>query len=185
MPTNVEIKAVLNDPAYARAIAGRLSGSLPETIRQEDHFFRSAEQRLKLRIFGPNQGELIRYERPDIAGIRGSHYLIARTADPQNLLEILSATLGIAGVVRKVRTLYMIGQTRIHIDQVEGLGNFLELEVVLQSGQSEAEGGKIAAGLLSEFGIHRQQFIAGAYIDLLLRQAIIGDSPGADCEALR
>jgi predicted adenylyl cyclase CyaB len=74
-------------------------------------------------------------------------------------------------VVKKTRTLYLVGQTRVHIDQVEGLGEFLELEVVLRPEQTDAEGESIAAALLSEFGIDKQQLIAEAYVDLLGGQA--------------
>lgn len=170
MPTNIEIKTILRNRAAVESIVADLSDSGPETIQQEDFFFNCDRARLKLRIFAPDRGELIRYERADVADVRGSHYLIARTSDPQNLLEILTATLGKSGVVKKKRTLYTIGQTRVHLDEVDGLGDFLELEVVLRSGQSELEGNKIATVLLAEFGIGPEQHIAEAYVDLLARQ---------------
>jgi predicted adenylyl cyclase CyaB len=173
MPSNIEIKAILRNRTAAEAVAARLSGSAPETFHQEDFFFNCAGARLKLRVFAPDQGELIRYERGDIAAARRSRYLIARTADPKVLLDILTATLGRTGVVRKMRTLYLVGQTRIHIDQVEGLGEFLELEVVLQPDQSEQQGKSIAAVLLTDFGIDKEQIVAEAYIDLLSRQAAL------------
>jgi predicted adenylyl cyclase CyaB len=65
-------------------------------------------------------------------------------------------------VVKKTRTLYVIGQTRVHVDQVEGLGVFLELEVVLREGQTEADGKAIAENLMSEFGIDKRQLIPEA-----------------------
>jgi predicted adenylyl cyclase CyaB len=169
MPANVEIKAILPHPTTAEVIAARLTGTPPERIDQEDIFFHCDGARLKLRILGPERGELIRYERPDVVGMRCSRYSIARTSDPALLREILAQTLGISGVVRKTRTVYFVGQTRIHIDQVEGLGNFLELEVVLRPGQTEAEGEAIAKGLLSEFRIEEQQLVGCAYVDLLAR----------------
>jgi predicted adenylyl cyclase CyaB len=70
-------------------------------------------------------------------------------------------------VVKKTRTLYLIGQTRVHIDEVEGLGTFLELEVVLRQGQGEAAGKAIAENLMAEFGIRKQHLISEAYVDLL------------------
>ena len=170
MPSNIEIKAVLTNRAAAEATAARLSEVGPETIHQEDFFFSSNGARLKLRVLAPDYGELIRYERADIADARPSRYLIARTPDPQILFEILTATLGRTGVVRKTRTLYFAGQTRIHIDQVAGLGDFLELEVVLRPDQSDADGEIIAAALLSDFGIDKEQLIGKAYVDLLARQ---------------
>jgi predicted adenylyl cyclase CyaB len=87
------------------------------------------------------------------------------------MLGILTTTLGRAGVVKKTRTLYLIGQTRVHLDEVHGLGEFLELEVVLRTGQSEVEGRNIATALLSEFGIGQEHLIAEAYVDLLAWQA--------------
>lgn len=171
MPSNIEIKAILRDHERVEAVAARLSDAGPELILQEDHFFHCNGARLKLRILGPDSGELIRYERDNVAETRCSHYLIARTSDPIVLLEILNMTLGRVGEVRKERTLYMIGQTRIHLDRVAGLGDFLELEVVLRPEQSEAEGKLIADQLLFTFHIDRKDLVAEAYIDLLARAA--------------
>jgi predicted adenylyl cyclase CyaB len=171
MPANIEIKARLCDPAAAEAIAIRLCDFGPELIHQEDVFFHAEAVRLKLRIFTPDCGELIRYERADTADARLSQYAIAATSNPQALLEILSKLLGVAGVVKKDRTLYLMGQTRVHIDRVEDLGDFLELEVVLRPGQSADEGKVIAEALLIEFGIGADQLIGEAYIDLLSGRA--------------
>jgi adenylate cyclase class IV len=79
MPSNVESKAIFENRAAAEAIAARLRDRSRERIHQEDIFFHSGGARLKLRILGPKRGELIRYERPDVAGIGCSRYLIART----------------------------------------------------------------------------------------------------------
>jgi predicted adenylyl cyclase CyaB len=170
MPSNIEMKAVLKDRIETEAVAARLCTFGPTTFPQEDFFFKCDGARLKLRILAPDRGELIRYERADFADTRRSTYLIARTEDPDVLLDILTATLGRTGVVKKMRTLYLVGQTRVHIDQVEGLGEFLELEVVLHAGQSDVEGKKIAAGLLADFGVEQHQIVAEAYIDLLSRR---------------
>ncbi len=172
MPTNIEIKTVLVDRAAAEAVAARLSDEGPGTIHQEDFFFACDGARPKLRIFSADRGELIRYERSDAAEARSSSYAIARTSDPRILLQILSATLGVTGTVKKKRTLYLIGQTRVHLDEVEGLGNFLELEVFLSPGQGESEGTEIANNLMREFGIDQKQLVGKAYVDLLARQAL-------------
>jgi predicted adenylyl cyclase CyaB len=171
MPANIEIKAVLHNRPAALAAAARIADSGPEIIHQEDIFFRCEGARLKLRIFDPQHGELIRYERRNVTGARLSRYSIARTSTPHVLLDILTRTLAQVGRVRKVRTLYLAGQTRIHIDQVEGLGDFLELEVVLRDGQTEDDGKRIAADLFTKLGITQQSLVAEAYIDLLTRQA--------------
>ena len=95
---------------------------------------------MKLRLLAPDHAELIPCERSDAAEVRSSSYTIARTPDPRSLLEILSQTLGTIGVVRKTRLLDLVGQTRVHIDQVDGLGDVLELQGVMREGQSEDEG---------------------------------------------
>jgi predicted adenylyl cyclase CyaB len=169
MPSNIEIKAMLADRAAAEATAIRLSNSVPKIIHQEDCFFACEGARLKLRVLSADRGELIRYERSNDREARRSQYSIARTSDPKVLLDILSETLGLTGVVRKKRTLYLIGQTRVHLDEVEGLGDFLELEVVLRAGQSEQEARSIAGALLAEFRIEQKHLTGEAYIDLLTR----------------
>jgi predicted adenylyl cyclase CyaB len=171
MRANIEIKAILADPARAEEIAARLAGAPPQIIPQEDVFFRSQGARLKLRILAPDSGELIRYERANVPDARSSRYTIARTSDPDALVEILTAALGTVGIVRKIRRLYLVGQTRVHIDEVEGLGMFLELEVVLRPAQSEAEGRRIAEQLLAEFAIQPEHLIGEAYVDLLRSKA--------------
>lgn len=151
-------------------MAETISGGGPEVLHQIDVFFVSTGARLKLRMLGPDRGELIRYERANRAEVRPSHYSIARTPDPEILLDILTRALGQSGTVKKTRRLYLVGQTRVHIDAVEELGDFLELEVVLQPGQSEVEGRRIALELLARFNIGRDDLLAGAYIDLLAAQ---------------
>jgi predicted adenylyl cyclase CyaB len=167
MPSNIEIKAILRDRAAAEIVAAALSGNGPEILRQTDVFFRSDGARLKLRILGHDRGELIRYERANLAEVRPSRYTIARTPDPELLLDILTRALGQAGTVKKTRQLFLVGQTRVHIDAVEDLGDFLELEVVLGPGQSEAEGSKVALELLAKFHIDSRDLLADAYVDLL------------------
>lgn len=170
MPKNIEVKALLKDVGAARDTAIRLSGRKAEILHQEDVFFPCELARLKLRILGPDSGELIRYERPDLAAARVSKYVIARTQDPEILRHILTETLGTIGVVKKTRELFLVGQTRVHIDTVEGLGHFLELEVVMRPDQAETEGQEIVRHLLSAFGIGQPHLLAEAYVDLLRRK---------------
>jgi predicted adenylyl cyclase CyaB len=167
MSRNLEIKCVLRDVQKAIETAARLSGGRPQVIQQTDVFFPGGPARLKLRILGPGFGELIRYQRPDGTEPRISEYSIARTSDPYVLLQILSEALGAIGTVEKKRLVFLVGQTRIHIDRVEGLGDFLEFEVVLRPEQTEAEGYEIVRSLTAEFGLDPSQLVAQAYIDLL------------------
>lgn len=170
MASNIEIKARVDEFKILKIRAESLSDTPLEIIQQEDTFFFTPTGRLKLRVMAPDLGELIYYDRPDQEGPKHSEYYLAKTQDPENLKTILSMALGIRGVVVKTRYLYNIGQTRIHLDNVDKLGQFVELEVVLRNGQNEAQGQAIAKDLMGKLGIGREALIKGAYMDLLESQ---------------
>jgi adenylate cyclase class IV len=167
MPTNVEIKAVVADLPALRERVKRISDTPGEEIYQEDTFFVVLQGRLKLRVFSPDHGELIYYERNDGRDPKPSYYLISMTSEPEPLLDLLAASLGIAGHVRKHRTLYMIGNTRVHLDEVEHLGTYMELEVVLGAGESTKDGEETARKLMGELHIDPSDLVRGAYVDLI------------------
>ena len=146
MPRNVEIKARLNDrPAVEQAVRS-LATSGPTMLRQTDTFFRVSRGRLKLRIVDETQGELIFYDRPDQARPKISQYTRVSIAEPETLATVLTQALGEIGTVRKTRTLYLIGRTRVHLDEVVGLGDYLELEVVLREDEPTSAGENEARG---------------------------------------
>ena len=167
MPSNIEIKARARNFEEIRSRAEKLSDSHVIIIPQEDIFFNVERGRLKLRILDPGPSQLIYYTRADQEGPKRSDYHISRSADPLNLKRVLELAYGIRGVVRKTRHLYLIGQTRVHLDDVEGLGQFVELEVVLEEGQTDVEGQKTAWDLMAALGVERGDLILGAYMDLL------------------
>ncbi|MFH1501638.1 MAG: class IV adenylate cyclase [Candidatus Eisenbacteria bacterium] len=167
MPANIEIKAHLKDPGSVRALAGALASRPPERLEQQDTFFRTRSGRLKLREFGDGSAELIYYERSDITGPARSVYLRAGVADGPGVAELLRACAGVRGVVRKVRNVYLIGRTRVHIDDVEGLGSFVELEVVLSQECDEDQARGTAVELMRELGIAEEDLVCAAYVDLL------------------
>ena len=167
MARNVEIKAHLSDYEDTARRARELSRSEPVIIEQEDVFFPCPSGRLKLRILGPERGELIFYQRPDQEGPKTSHYSITPTSDPAGLRHVLATTYGEKAVVRKIRHLYLVGRTRIHLDRVEGLGDFLELEVVLAGEDETGDGEAEAHVLMKQLGISRADLVPDAYVDLL------------------
>ncbi len=167
MPANVEIKARVAAPESLLNRAAELAGGPRETIHQRDTFFVVPKGRLKLREFGDGTGELIRYSRPDATGPTVSDYALFRTDDPQGLSTVLEGALGLLGVVSKTRTLFLKGRTRIHIDEVAHLGWFMELEVVLEDGESAAAGEEEAWALMADLGVDRSDLVEGAYLDLL------------------
>ena len=170
MARNVEIKAFAPNFAEVSSKAKSLSAAAPEIIEQVDAFFRTARGRLKLRFVSPTRGELIFYQRADQAGPKTSVYSIYSTSNPADLRAVLSATYGEDVTVEKVRTLYQIGRTRVHLDSVKHLGQFVELEVVLEDGEAAETGIAEAQRLMDDLGIRQESLIEGAYADLLRRK---------------
>jgi adenylate cyclase class IV len=166
MPSNVEIKARVRDPKALHGKAAKLATEASDVLLQTDTFFNVPQGRLKVREFVDGHGELVYYSRGDVAGPKVSDYRLAPTEFPAELREALTAALGVRGIVKKRRTLYLVGQTRVHVDEVEGLGDFMELEVVLREGQSAAEGEQIARSLMRELGIEEADLVTGAYVEL-------------------
>jgi predicted adenylyl cyclase CyaB len=167
MARNIEIKARIADPAAVRGRVAALANEGPTEIAQEDTFFNCSAGRLKLRAFSNTHGELIFYRRSDQHGPKESYYVRTSTAEPEMLRRTLALAYGERGRVRKHRTLFLVGRTRVHLDDVESLGNFLELEVVLREGEPAEAGVREAEDLVSRLGIKASQLIDRAYIDLL------------------
>jgi adenylate cyclase class IV len=167
MAHNVEIKAAVADFAVARAALAARSPGPVAVSSPEDTFFRCATGRLKLRRLSAVAGELIHYERPDQPGPRLSRYAIVPTTEPDRLRDVLTAACGIIGVVRKRRTVHLVGRTRVHLDEVEGLARFIELEVVLDAEQPVEAGHAEARRLMVVLGIQEEQLVSQAYLDLL------------------
>jgi len=167
MARNIEIKARVPTLVPITAKVALLATGGPVQIAQDDTFFTCPNGRLKLRAFSDTEGELIFYRRDDQAGPKTSFYLRSRTAEPDALREVLRLAHGLAGRVIKARTLYLVGRTRVHLDRVQGLGEFVELEVVLQDDESTDEGVREAHALMAQLGIEASQLVEVAYVDLL------------------
>jgi adenylate cyclase class IV len=165
---NVEWKARARDPERQRQRALQLAGAPPELLEQLDTFFCVANGYLKLRRFSAKRGELIHYLRPVQTGPKLSKYSLVATDQPDGLRDLLVRALGVHGEVRKRRQVFLAGQSRIHFDEVEQLGTFLEVEVVLRPEQSVAEGEQIAAALRRELDVREDELIDVAYLALLM-----------------
>ncbi|WP_193088430.1 class IV adenylate cyclase [Advenella sp. FME57] len=170
MARNIEIKARIASISDLAQQAATIATEAPCEIFQDDTFFKCDEGRLKLREFADGTGQLIFYRRPDAAGPKESFYMLSETATPESLREVLSLAYSVIGRVIKRRTLYMVGRTRVHLDHVQGLGQFMELEVVLEAGESTARGMQQAESLMQQLGIRSSQLIEGSYFDLLARR---------------
>jgi len=169
MGRNVEIKARLSDVDWERVWHwGEQNTTEPhQVLHQTDTFFPTSADRLKLREFADGTAELIGYTRSDQVEPAESGYTRTPIPDPEGFLQAMRSTVGIRGVVRKQRDLFMIGPTRVHLDRVERLGNFLELEVVLHPDQTFEQGRVVAENLLKQLEVQPHQLVSTAYIDLL------------------
>ena len=169
MAQNIEIKARITDFSSVTRKAAEIADQGPIEIAQDDTFFNCESGRLKLRQFSEAEGELIFYRRSNQAGPKVSFYVRSQTTEPTTLREALSLAYGQVGRVVKQRTLYLTGRTRIHLDKVDNLGEFLELEVVLSENDSLEDGTQEAESIMQKLGIQPSQLIESAYIDLLNR----------------
>ena len=175
IPTrNLELKVRCSgsdlDDVRARLLAlGRPSA---RAEHQVDTYFAVRHGRLKLRSIAPAGGqrsvELIAYARPDAAGSRWSEYrrVPLAIADARNMERALAQTIGVAVVVAKTREVVMNGRTRIHLDQIDGLGTFIELETVVTD-QSVAVAQSEHAATVELIGLDRFAPVSGSYGDLV------------------
>ena len=167
MPENIEIKARVRDWESLKKKAEEICGSPAEVLKQEDTFFEVKQCRLKLRVFSGDKGELIYYRKEDIPGPKRSDYQIVPLKHPAKVKVMLSQALGIRGTVIKSRTVYKKENVRIHLDEVEGLGRFVEIEVVLLSSHDRLQGEKSAKQFMKKLGIKEIDLLEKSYIDML------------------
>ena len=171
MARNIEIKARLASVDALLPRAQAVAGGTPEPIAQDDTFFIVPHGRLKLREFADGSAELIHYHRPDTTEAKASDYVRVPAPEPAALREALARGCGLLGRVRKQRLLLLVNEggfsTRIHLDRVHGLGDFMELEVVLQPGQTDADGRAVAEALMATLGLADAPRLAVSYLDLL------------------
>ena len=171
MARNIEIKARIEGVELLASRVTAIADEGPFEIVQDDTFFHCSTGRLKLRAFSDDLGELIFYRRVNQAGPKESFHIRSPTSSPETLRESLSLAYGQIGRIRKHRTFFLVGRTRVHLDRVEGLGDFLELEVVLVDDESTDTGVREARELMDRLGIQSSQLIEGAYLDLMLGQS--------------
>lgn len=167
MPRNIEIKARIDSVEAVLPRAMQVAGAPAEVFDQDDTFFASGQGRLKLRMFADGHAELIHYDRSDVGEAKASDYVRVPVSDPTAMREALTRAWGQTGRVCKRRWLLWAGNTRIHLDRVKGLGDFMELEVVMRDGEADAQGIERAQALMTALGLASAPRVAGAYHDLL------------------
>jgi homotetrameric cytidine deaminase len=167
---NIELKARDPDPARTLELALGLGAEDRGHISQRDTYFTGARGRLKLREQDPGPAELIQYRRPDEVRAHTSEYRRVPVAEAEALREALDAAHGTLVVVEKRRRLLMWEGVRIHLDEVEGLGSFLELEAVAAERSDLSHERAKVEQLRAELRIADADLLAQSYSDLLLDQ---------------
>jgi len=178
--TNIEFKAHLRDFEKIHSVLAQHKISRAAMLHQTDTYFHVQAGRLKLREIDGETAQLIFYQRPDLAEVKRSDYLIAPVTAAAALRDVLSVAFGIRTVVKKIRELYLLprkfgeyaGRTgpdliRLHLDTVETFGHFLEIEVILQLGERPQLAEDEARAWLRELGILPEDLLASSYADLL------------------
>ncbi len=160
---NIELKARLVDLDRARRIAAELATQRLEPQHQIDTYFHCRSGRLKLRQIDGLTAQLIWYERPDREGPKASDYHLVPVPDAEALKAALAGALGIRTVVEKRREIFLWHNVRIHLDEVAGLGAFLEFEAVLSAEIDEAAGHTQVDELIGRFGIPSADLLSGSY----------------------
>lgn len=164
---NLEWKARLAEPAAVREAVGRLGARFAERQEQRDTYFRVPHGRLKLREIVGGPPLLIWYERPDRDQTRFSDYYLVPVVDAAMQRAALAAALGVRGEVHKHREIHLWHNVRVHLDEVVGLGCFVEFEAVLAGAADEAPSLRRLEELRVVLGIAAAAPMAGSYADLL------------------
>jgi adenylate cyclase class 2 len=176
---NLELKARDHDPARSLQACHELGAEDKGTLTQRDTYFEVPRGRLKLREEPDAVATLIAYERPDLAGNKESRYRLVGVSDPAELRAALESVLGITVVVGKTRRLFIHEGVRIHLDRVEGLGDFVEFEAAAAQGEDPARFTTLLDDLRKRFSIRDEDLLRESYSDLLLggrRADLLDDS---------
>lgn len=162
---NIEIKAHCKDLEKARAIAKTIGAKSLGLDHQVDTYFSTKTGRLKLRESSLSGAMLIPYIRSDVSGPKKSDYTLLTAPNPALAKKLLSETLGVETVVEKYRDIYLAENVRIHIDDVKGLGTFLEFEAIYQdeSPESVKRETERVHRLIEIFHIKKEDLIEGSY----------------------
>ncbi|MDZ7765027.1 MAG: class IV adenylate cyclase [Melioribacteraceae bacterium] len=135
MSQNIELKIKLETFNDILNILKKYEVQKEAVLKQRDIYYKQKDGLLKLRIYSTN-GEVIYYKRDESAKDRVSNYQILNV-DPKEAEEFFKYIFETEVEVKKVRFLYLYKNTRIHLDEVEGLGKFLELETVVKGSTEE------------------------------------------------
>lgn len=163
----MELKARDRDPARSLRVCEEIGATDEGVLSQLDTYFNVPRGRLKLREQSPGGAQLIAYERADDSANTESRYHLVDVPDPAELKAALASTLGVRARVRKTRRLFLHEGVRIHLDEVEGLGSFIEFEGVATAERDADAFEPLLTDLRRRFGIADAERLAVSYSDLV------------------
>jgi predicted adenylyl cyclase CyaB len=172
MRKNYELKVILNNYDVAKwkaeSYIHRFKDKHHFLEKQKDiYYYKVGGKRLKLRIINGEFGHLVYYDRKDTTNKRVSKYLLSDTGNPFELDKILRKFFKVQLVVNKTREIYTVKNLRIHLDRIQGIGIFMEFEIIYNS----LDDAKILMKeLMKHFNIKRKDFIKDSYSDLILKK---------------
>lgn len=167
--TNLEIKARCADLDATRERVKLLAARHVGVDRQIDTYFATKRGRLKLRESSLSGGQLVPYLRPDQRGPKRADYRVIPVEEPESLKKLLAEILGVHRVVRKVREIWLYQNVRIHLDRVDDLGSFVELEAVVEGAPASLDAEQRKLGQLMErLGIRDDDLVDVSYEGLLV-----------------
>lgn len=164
---NIEIKARVDSLEHVRQVAAKVATEHLGVLQQTDTFFACSSGRLKVRQFADGTAELIAYDRADTEQPKASDYHLVHVHDPVALIVALTSSLGVSHVVRKRREVFLYHNVRIHLDQVDGLGEFLELESVVADEVDEVTARNRLNELMTLLNVQPGDLLTSAYADML------------------
>jgi adenylate cyclase, class 2 len=167
---NLEIKARLTNWDSTRRLVQQLATERLGQQIQTDTYFFCRQGRLKLREILGRPAQLIWYERPDTFDPKTSRYHLVEVGDSETMRDLLAAAWGVRVVVKKRREIFLFRQVRIHLDHVEHLGDFLELEAVVAQGGSWDEAERLVQDLMERLKISPSLLLQSSYGEMLLDQ---------------
>lgn len=167
---NVEIKAKCSNPEFVRNYLNSHNANYKGTDEQTDTYFNVPNGRLKLRQ-GNIENNLIYYERSNQAGPKQSHFQLVKVEDAEGLRKALTSANGIKVVVAKRREIYYIDNVKFHIDEVPGLGSFVEIEAGnILADISKEQLQQQCEMYMKEFSIKSEDLLENSYSDMLIKK---------------
>lgn len=169
MPVNLEFKAIYPDLKKAEQIARSLTRRPRVILHQIDSYFEITKGRLKIRELDQHHSELIYYERVNRKGSKFSDFVVVPLRSPSAGKYLCNKLFRKSIVVRKKRIVYLFQNSRIHIDDVQDLGQFVEFEVLVKKGRAQARA--LMKRLIGQFEVLPHHVVEGSYSDLLMAKS--------------